>query len=105
MFVSDSNLFSDLIKLTVISIEGAVWVVDAAPDFTIEKLKSMALCRFYNPAESIKMQDKYKLILISEKRTLENENTLNQELLKDNGTRIATLSSPPFCLSIRTTSK
>ncbi|XP_067001882.2 ubiquitin-associated domain-containing protein 1 [Anabrus simplex] len=85
MFVSDSNIFSsENVKLSVISSEGGVWNVDAAPDFTVDKLKTMALCHFYNPVESAKVSANYRLVLVSERRSLVNDNSVFQEGLKSN---------------------
>ncbi|CAG2053642.1 unnamed protein product [Timema podura] len=83
MFVSDSNLFTnDLVKLKVVNLEGYVWDVDAAQDFTMDKLKTMALCHFYNPIESVKVTPNFRLVLVSERRPLGNDNTVFQEGLK-----------------------
>ncbi|XP_069668935.1 ubiquitin-associated domain-containing protein 1 isoform X2 [Periplaneta americana] len=85
MFVSDTNLFSsDLVKLSVISNEGGVWNIDAATDITVDKLKTMALCHFYNPLECVKVTPNYKLVLVSDKRPLDNDNSVLQEGLRDN---------------------
>nr|CAD7257312.1 unnamed protein product [Timema shepardi] len=73
MFVSDSNLFTnDFVKLKVVNLEGYVWDVDAAQDFTMDKLKTMALCHFYNPLESVKVTPNFRLVLVSERRCSEN---------------------------------
>ncbi|PSN39238.1 Ubiquitin-associated domain-containing protein 1 [Blattella germanica] len=85
MFVSDTNIFgSELVKLSVISSEGNIWSIDAAPDITVDKLKSMALGHFYNPLECVKVTPNYKLVLVSEKRPLDNDNSVLQEGLRDN---------------------
>ncbi|KAJ9578636.1 hypothetical protein L9F63_005126, partial [Diploptera punctata] len=85
MFVSDTNIFStDLMKLIVINSEGGVWSIDAAPDITIDKLKTMALCHFYNPLECVKVTPNYKLISVSDKRPLDNDSSVLQEGLRDN---------------------
>jgi hypothetical protein len=76
---------SGLLKLTVISIEGGVWNIDAAPDMTVDKLKAMTLCHFYSPLECVKVTSNYKLVLVSEKRPLDNNNSVLQEGLRDNG--------------------
>ncbi|GFG37135.1 hypothetical protein Cfor_05795, partial [Coptotermes formosanus] len=86
MFVSDTGIFrSDLVKLTVISVEGSVWNIDAAPDISVDKLKTMALCHFFSPLECVKVTSNYKLVLVSEKRPLDNDNSILQEGLRDNG--------------------
>lgn len=86
MFVSETtSIFeSDSVKLCVISIEGNVWNLDAAPDFTVEKIKTMALCHFYNPLETVKVTPNYKLVLVTGKRLLANDHSVVQEGLKDN---------------------
>ncbi|PNF36614.1 Ubiquitin-associated domain-containing protein 1 [Cryptotermes secundus] len=85
MFVSDTDIFSNsLVKLSVISAEGGVWNIDAAPDITVEKLKIMALCHFYSPLEYVKVTSNHKLVLVSEKRPLDNNNSVLQEGLRNN---------------------
>lgn len=86
MIVSDTNVFSSgILKLNVISMEGYVWNIDTAPDMTVDKLKTMALCHFYSPIECMKVTSNYKLVLVSEKRPLDNDNSIMQEGLRDNG--------------------
>jgi hypothetical protein len=86
MYVSDNDIFSSCqVKLSVISTEGGVWNIDAAPDITVEKLKIMALCHFYSPVEYVKVTSNHKLVLVSEKRPLDNNNTVLQEGLRNNG--------------------
>jgi hypothetical protein len=82
---------SGLLKLSVISIEGGVWNIDAAPDMTVDKLKTMALCHFYSPLECVKVTSNYKLVLVSKKRPLDNDNSVLQEGLRDNGDYCPTL--------------
>jgi hypothetical protein len=86
MFVSDTNIFtSDLVKLSVISVEGSVWNIDASPDISVDKLKTMALCHFISPLECVKVTSNYKLVLVSERRLLDNDSSVLQEGLRDNG--------------------
>jgi hypothetical protein len=96
MFVSDSNIFtSDHVKLSVISLEGLVWNIDASPDISVDELKIMALCHFINPLECMNMiSNWYKLYLVSERRLLDNDNSVLQEGLRDNG---------DYCLAVRVT--
>lgn len=85
MFVSDNDIFSScLVKLSVISTEGGVWNIDAAPDITVEKLKIMALCHFYSPLDYVRVTSNYKFVLVSEKRPLDNNNSVLQEGLRNN---------------------
>ena len=95
MFVFDTNIFkSDLVKLSVINIEGSVWNIDASPDISVDKLKTMALCHFISPLECVKVTSNYKLVLVSERRLLDNDNTVLQEGLRDNG---------DYCLAVTVT--
>lgn len=92
MIVSDTSMFSSgLLKLRVISIEGGVWNVDAASDMSVDKLKTMALCHFYSPIECVKVTSKYKFVLVSEKRPLDNDHSVSQEGLRNNGDYCPTL--------------
>jgi len=95
MFVSETNIFtSDLVKLSVISIEGSVWNIDASPDISVDKLKTMALCHFISPLECVKVTSNYKLLLVSERRLLDNDSSVLQEGLRDNG---------DYCLAVTVT--
>ncbi|GFT34403.1 ubiquitin-associated domain-containing protein 1 [Nephila pilipes] len=71
-------------KITVINSTGAYWVVDVLPEFTIDKLKLMALSHFFNPIDSIKVSDRYKLILVSQNRPLPDESTIRDEEIREN---------------------
>lgn len=85
MFVSETNIFTrDLVKLNVISVEGSIWSIDAAPDISVDKLKTMALCHFISPLECVKVTSNYKLVLVSERRPLDDNNSVLQEGLRDN---------------------
>jgi hypothetical protein len=86
MLPSDTSIFNNcLVKLNVISTEGGVWNIDAAPDLTVEKLKIMSMCHFYSPLACVQMTSSYKLVSVSEKRPLDNNNTILQEGLKNSG--------------------
>jgi len=95
MFVSDTNIFtSDLVTLSVISIEGSVWNIDASPDISVDKLKTMALCHFISPLECVKVTSNFKLVLVSERRLLDNDSSVLQEGLRENG---------DYCLAVTVT--
>jgi hypothetical protein len=84
--MNDTNIFTTCpVKLSVISTEGGVWNVDAAPDITVEKLKTMALCHFHSPLACVQMTSSYKLVSVSEKRPLDNNNSILQEGLRNSG--------------------
>lgn len=100
MFVSDSDIFSNsLVKLSVISTEGGVWNVDAAPDITVEKLKIMAFCHFYSPLEYVKVTSNHKLVLVSEERPLDNNNSVLQEGLRNNGDYCSAFVTISTCIT------
>lgn len=104
MFVSDTSIFSgDLVKLSVISLEGAVWNIDAAPDISVGKLKTMALCHFFSPLESVKVASNYKLVSVSERRPLDNDNSVFQEGLRDNGDYFLALTVTCTTLNLSST--
>lgn len=87
MLVSECSLFaSKNIKICVISAESFVWSFDVSPDFSVDKVKLMALGHFYNPSETIKAGASYKLVLVSktDSRKLSDDLTLAQEGVKDN---------------------
>ncbi|GFV39074.1 ubiquitin-associated domain-containing protein 1 [Trichonephila clavipes] len=85
MYVVNTSLGSiETMKITVINSTGAYWVVDVLPEFTIDKLKLMALSHFFNPIDSIKVSDRYKLILVSQNRPLPDESTIRDEEIREN---------------------
>ncbi|GIY89865.1 ubiquitin-associated domain-containing protein 1 [Caerostris darwini] len=85
MYVVDTSLGSiETMKITVINSTGLYWVVDVLPEFTVDKLKLMALSHFFNPIDSIKVSDRYKLILVSQNRPLPDESTIRDEEIRDN---------------------
>ncbi|XP_015909845.1 ubiquitin-associated domain-containing protein 1 [Parasteatoda tepidariorum] len=85
MYVVDTSVGSiETMKITVINSTGAYWVVDVLPEFTIDKLKLMALSHFFNPIDSIKVSDRYKLILVSQNRPLADESTIRDEEVREN---------------------
>lgn len=86
MYVVETSLGSvETMKITVINSTGAYWVVDVLPEFTVDKLKLMALSHFFNPIDSIKVSDRYKLILVSQNRPLPDESTIRDEEIRENG--------------------
>ena len=95
MFVSETIIFtSDQVNLSVISIEGLVWNIDASPDVSVDKLKTMALCHFISLLERVKVASNYKLLLVSERRLLDNDSSVLQEGLRENG---------DYCLAVTVT--
>ncbi|XP_035209110.1 ubiquitin-associated domain-containing protein 1-like isoform X2 [Stegodyphus dumicola] len=85
MYVVDTSIGSiETMKITVINSSGFYWVVDVLPEFTIDKLKLMALSHFFNPIDSIKVSDRYKLILVSQNRPLPDESTIRDEEIREN---------------------
>ncbi|XP_054718011.1 ubiquitin-associated domain-containing protein 1-like [Uloborus diversus] len=85
MYVVDASTGSiETMKITIINSTGAYWVVDVLPEFTIDKLKLMALSHFFNPIDSIKVSDRYKLILVSQNRPLADEGTIRDEDIREN---------------------
>ncbi|XP_049815855.1 ubiquitin-associated domain-containing protein 1 isoform X1 [Schistocerca nitens] len=85
MFVSEGNaLCGEMIEVTVISPEGDKLTVDAAADCTVDKLKTMAVSRFYNSTDLSKVAQNYKLVSVSGRKPLNDNNAINQEDIKTN---------------------
>lgn len=74
----------EAMKITVINAKGAHWIVDVLPEFTIDKLKLMALSHFFNPIDSIKVAEHYKLLVVSPGRLLPEESTVRDENIQEN---------------------
>ncbi|XP_075212310.1 kip1 ubiquitination-promoting complex subunit 2 isoform X2 [Lycorma delicatula] len=82
MLVEDTNLFpNEHIKLHIIGTDGSVWTINTPPDISIANLKSMALTHFFNPVESTKLQNNFKLVAVSTKRVLHPDNSVQDECL------------------------
>lgn len=85
MFViggSCGNVKSSTMKVTILNAFGNGWSLDVTPDFTIEKLKLMALSHFYNPVDSLKSAHLYKLVHVNQGRPLLDESTARMEKLE-----------------------
>lgn len=97
MYVVDTSPEDiETMKITIINATGAYWVVDVLPEFTIDKLKFMALSHFFNPIDSIKVSDRYKLVHVSQNRPLPDEGTVRDEDIRENGKRLLLL----LCLKV-----
>lgn len=82
MLVEDTNLFpDDHIKLHIIGIDGSIWTISTPPDISVATLKSMALSHFFNPVESSKLQQNFKLVAVSTKKVLILDNSVQDEHL------------------------
>jgi len=86
MFVSDPLFPATAIKIKIYNCEGGQWLLDVSPDVNIQNIKLMALGHFFNPVEAVqpKISSQYKLVLVSEGRSLSDDNTVIQESLKEN---------------------
>ncbi|XP_064458606.1 ubiquitin-associated domain-containing protein 1-like isoform X3 [Ornithodoros turicata] len=70
-------------KVTVITNTGTEWSVDILPEYTVEKLKQMALAHFFNPLDCVKSSEYYKLISVSQGRTLSDLSSVRAERLSE----------------------
>lgn len=73
---------SSIIKITILNAFGNGWSLEVTPEFTIEKLKLMALSHFYNPVDSIKSAHLYKLVHVNQGRPLSDESSVRMEKLE-----------------------
>ena len=86
MFVSDTSLFrSTTMKIRICSMEGVDIVLDVTPDMTVDKLKLLAVGHLHDPTESAKTSLYHKLVQVSTSKLLNEEKTLTQESVQDNG--------------------
>lgn len=85
MLVSDGNIFNQhTLKVKIVTLNGSAWEVEIDPEYTVEKLKSLALRHFYNLIdETNKASAQYKLIHPSQDRRLSNEFSLSKEGIED----------------------
>lgn len=97
MLVSDGNIFNQhTLKVKIVTLNGSAWEVEIDPEYTVEKLKSLALRHFYNLIdETNKASAQYKLIHPSQDRRLSNEFSLSKEGIEDEGQ--FGVNAPLFC--------
>ncbi|XP_008560337.1 ubiquitin-associated domain-containing protein 1 [Microplitis demolitor] len=78
MSLTAASTSSNTFNVTVISLEGDVLDVAAKPDFTVEKLKTIAIKFFYGP-DSSKVSSNYHLIDAGRIRRLSDDSNLVEE--------------------------
>ena len=86
MFVSEASLFSSsTMKIRICSMEGVDIMLDVAPDMTVDKLKVLAVSHLHDPTESAKTSLYHKLVQVSTSKVLNEERSLTQESVRENG--------------------
>ncbi len=86
MFVSESNIFGpSSMKLRISSMEGTDIVVDISPELSVDKLKILAVGQIYDPSESAKLSLYHKLLHVDSGRILDEEKSVTQEGIQENG--------------------
>lgn len=83
LYLNASLTYACDMKVTVISSTGLDWTVDILPEYTIEKLKHMALAHFFNPLDCVKSSEYYKVISVLQGRTLSDSSSVRAECVAD----------------------
>ena len=60
-------------------------MLDVAPDMTVDKLKVLAVSHLHDPTESAKTSLYHKLVQVSTSKVLNEERSLTQESVRENG--------------------
>ena len=86
MVVTDAHLFppSDM-KVRITSWDGRDSVLDLQREWTVDKVKIVAMEHFLRPGDSMKASLYHKLLHIRLSKCLSDEMTLGQEGVKENG--------------------
>lgn len=86
MFVSDSSIFpSSKIKIRVCGMNGVDFVSLFNLDSTVDNMKVVALSHFFGPSDSMKEAIYHKIVLVRTGRALEDDKTLQQQGVLENG--------------------
>lgn len=86
MFVSDLNIFpSSGMRIRIISMGGTDYITEVSPDLKVDKLKIRSLGFFFNPSVSMKTSLYHKILVVRTGRVLNEEKTLSDEGVQDNG--------------------
>lgn len=90
MFVSDSLVFPpSTMKVRITNMEGVDILEDFRPDATVDMVKIRSLSQLFSPMESMKVSLYHKVLLVRTGKVLNEEYTLQQEGLRDNGKNIS----------------
>lgn len=87
MFVSDTNIFpTAVMKLRVSCPDGTDFIVSFLPDSKVDNLKVAVLTHILqDSAASMKESLYYKVVLVRNSKSLEDEKTLQEQDVQDNG--------------------
>ena len=86
MFVSDTSLFpTSKIRLRICGMNGIDFISSYHQDSTVDNLKVAALSQCFGPSDSMKDAIYHKIVLVRTGRTLEDDKTLQQQGVVENG--------------------
>lgn len=102
MFVSDTLVFSpSTMKVRITNMEGVDIIDEFRPDLTVDMVKIRSLSQLFSPMESMKVSLYHKVLLVRTGKVLNEESTLQQEGLRDNGEKLfryfSITHTPPQC--------
>lgn len=102
MFVSDSNIFpSSDMKIRLTGPDGMDIIVSVCPDSTVDTLKVAALGNLLqDPTGSMKESLYYKVVLVRTCKALEDDKTLIEQDVQDNGMCFKTVVKRLGCKSL-----
>ena len=92
MFVSDSSIFPpSKIKIKICGMNGEDFNSTFSPESTVDNVKVVALSHFHGPSDSMKGAIYHKIVLVRTGRALEDDKTLQQQGVVENGKILTSL--------------
>lgn len=89
MFVSESSLFSKpTMKLRITAMDGTEIILEVDPEITVDRLKMDVICHMFGQNECVKTSLYHRLLLVESGKSLEEEKSLAQAGLKDQGIKV-----------------
>lgn len=85
MLLKGVNVAPSKMKVRISNLDGRDILVDLQREWTVDKVKIIAIDHFFRASESMKLSLYHKLLHIRLCKTLKEECTLLQEGVKDNG--------------------
>lgn len=87
MFVSDTNIFpSSVMKIRISCPDGRDFIASFLPDSKVDSLKVAALTHILQDSDSsMKESLYYKVVLVRTCKSLEDDKTLQEQDVQDNG--------------------
>lgn len=93
MFVSETSIFNpSAIRIRISSLEGVDTLIEVTPDTSVDRLKIGAVSQIYDQREGYKLSLYYRLLHVASGQVLNEESTVLDAGIKDNGNQKLRLS-------------